>query len=115
MSDRYDLVPEIPVFRRALDVVVAAQGDRVHLLPADVQVLGHEFRRGAHDVGLALEQAERRLGRIDGTVLGMRDQMGAAVEPAHDVVHELLVLQPAAPASVENGIGGAGHVLDTPG
>ncbi len=112
--DGDDLLLEVALLRGALGVVVAPQGHGVHLLAADVVLLGDEFRRMPHDVGFSPEHVHYGA-FLDGPLLEARLEAGAAVEGLDHHVVEALVLQAAAPACGRHRVGDSGHVLDAAG
>ena len=86
---RHDLVGEGTVQGGPFRLVVAAQGDLRPFPPGDAEVLGDEFGGVAHDIGFADEHAQRRVCGVDRPVLGMGNEVGAAVEGMNQVVDEV--------------------------
>ena len=105
-----DLTGKVALCRGPFGVVVAPQGHRVDLLAGKAVHLGDELRRDAHDVGLAPEGFDDAA-LLDGTFFQARDEVGTRMEAMDDVVHEDLVLEPAAPARGRHGIGDPRHVF----
>jgi len=112
--ERNDFFGEIPFLRRTLHVIVAAQGDFVHLFAGNAVHLGDKFRGVPHDIGLAFVKV---VGHPSGqrAVRGSGEDSGSAHQTFNELIVQRAVLQPAAPARAGNRIGNARHVFGAPG
>ena len=100
-----DFILEGAVVGRPFGIVLAAQGDFIALFTGNAQVLGNELGCVAHDVGFALEKTKGRFIGVHRTILGVRDDVGTAVQAPDEPVHKFVVLQPTAPSGGRYDIG----------
>ncbi len=90
---------------------MAAQRDLVHFLPADVEMLGDEFRRVPHNIRFALKKGKRRLFGVHRAVFGMRYDVGPAIQAADHIVDAFVVLQAVPPPGARQRVRRTGHML----